>query len=114
MDRKLHQKDLEVKKMIAMLERNFNSSAPAFSSNRENVPKPVYGDRAEVDSDYSIESDQVSWKMDLWEVLPDYEKKKLYEKQGVQISKFLTEALMAEIKNEALDRSADISFEFPD
>lgn len=43
--------------MIAMLERNFNSSAPAFSSNRENVPKPVYGDRAEVDSDYSIESD---------------------------------------------------------
>lgn len=73
-----------------------------------------YGDRVEVDSDYSIESDDISWKMDLWEVLPDYEKKKLYEKQGSEIAKFLTDALLNEIKNENLDRSADISFEFPE
>lgn len=32
----------------------------------------------EMDSDYSIDSDNVSWKADLWEVLPEYEKKKLY------------------------------------
>lgn len=35
-----------------------------------------------MESDYSIDSDNISWKADLWEVLPEYEKKKLYEKQA--------------------------------
>lgn len=77
-------------------------------------PKKSYGDRVEVDSDYSIDSDDVSWKMDLWEMLPDFEKKKLYERQGAEVARFLTDALMKEIQNESLDRSADISFQFPE
>lgn len=37
--------------------------------------------------------------MDLWELLPDFEKKKLYEKQGSEIAQFLTDVLMRDIKN---------------
>ncbi len=112
MDRKLHEKDLQLKKMIAELEQKMRTTAPIAIIGHE--PKKSYGDRVEVDSDYSIDSDDISWKMDLWEVLPDYEKKKLYEKQGAEVARFLTDALMKEIQNESLDRSADISFEFPE
>lgn len=52
--------------------------------------------------------------MDLWEVLPDYEKKKLYEKQGNEVAKMLTDVIFKEIKEESLNRSGDISFEFPE
>lgn len=99
MDRKLHEKDLQLKKMIAELEQKFNNSAPNFYKSHEVAPKPSHGDRVEVDSDYSIDSDQISWKMDLWEVLPDYQKKKLYDKQSSEIAKFLTDALLTQIKN---------------
>lgn len=47
-------------------------------------------------------------------MLPDYEKRKLYEKQSSEVTKLLTEAILNDIKQESLDRSADISFEFPD
>lgn len=94
MDKKLHEKDLELKKMIAELEQKLKTSGPISYFDREQPKKQSYGDRVEVDSDYSIESDDISWKMDLWEVLPDYEKKKLYEKQGAEIANFLTDALM--------------------
>ena len=34
---------------------------------------PKYsGNLYELDSDYSIDSDNVSWKADLWSVLPQY------------------------------------------
>jgi uncharacterized protein YaiL (DUF2058 family) len=48
-------------------------------------------------------------------MLPDYEKKKLYESQSAAVAKFLTDVLVKEIKMENLERSSsDISFEFPD
>ena len=72
--------------------------------------KQFYGDKVEVQSDYSIESDDISWKMDLWQVLPDYEKKKLYEKQGNEVAKMLTDAIFKQIKEQTLNRSGDISF----
>lgn len=80
MDKKLHEKDMELKKMIAELEQKFKNTAPINASyfDKEGPKKQFYGDRVQVDSDYSIDSDEISWKMDLWEVLPDYQKKKLY------------------------------------
>lgn len=48
----------------------------------------------EMDSDYSIDSDNISWKADLWEVLPEYEKRKLYEKQTKEVTNFLTDIMM--------------------
>lgn len=51
--------------MIAELEQKFKTAAPT-SFNNNFVKKFNYGDRIEVDSDYSIESDEISWKMDLW------------------------------------------------
>jgi hypothetical protein len=47
-----------------------------------------------MDSDYSIDSDNISWKADLWEVLPEYEKRKLYEKQAKEVTNFLTDIMM--------------------
>lgn len=47
-----------------------------------------------MDSDYSIDSDNISWKADLWEVLPEYEKRKLYEKQTKEVTNFLTDIMM--------------------
>lgn len=67
-----------------------------------------------MESDYSIDSDNVSWKADLWELLPEYEKKKLYDKQSAQVTKFLADIMVSELQEEALDRSLDISFEFPE
>lgn len=43
--------------MIAELEQKFNNSAPNFYKSHEVGPKPSHGDRVEVDSDYSIDSD---------------------------------------------------------
>jgi hypothetical protein len=34
----------------------------------------------------------------LWEVLPDYEKKKLYDRQTKEVTNFLTEIMMNELK----------------
>lgn len=65
MDRKLHEKDLQLKKMIAELEQKLKTSAPT-SYNVNLSKKSNYGERIEVDSDYSIDSDEISWKMDLW------------------------------------------------
>jgi hypothetical protein len=48
----------------------------------------------EVESDYSIDSDNISWKADLWELLPEYEKKKLYEKQTAEVTKFLADVMV--------------------
>lgn len=64
----------------------------------------------EVDSDYSIDSSNVSWKADLWELLPEFEKKKLYDKQSAQVTQFLADIMIKELQEEALDRSIDISF----
>lgn len=67
--------------MIAELEQKFQNKAfvPARGSLQDGpLPSKFYGDKVEVDSDYSIDSDDVSWKMDLWDVLPDYEKRRLY------------------------------------
>ncbi len=49
--------------MIAELEQKLKSAAPISYSLSK---KSNYGDRIEVDSDYSIDSDEISWKMDLW------------------------------------------------
>lgn len=50
--------------MIAELEQKLKTAAPGSYINISK--KSNYGDRVEVDSDYSIDSDDVSWKMDLW------------------------------------------------
>lgn len=50
--------------------------------------------KIEVESDYSIDSDEISWKEDLWELLPDFEKRKLYEKQSSQVANFLTDIMV--------------------
>lgn len=89
MDSKLHQKDMELKQMIAELEKKFEGKAFAsagaklnnFMGSQQNYQNNGSG-MYEMESDYSIDSDNVSWKADLWEVLPEYEKKKLYEKQS--------------------------------
>lgn len=95
MDKKLHEKDTELKKMIAELEQKFQqgSIAPNYGQIGNEQKKPSFGDKMEVDSDFSIDSDDISWKMDLWEVLPDYEKKKLYDKQGAEVAKMLTDVI---------------------
>ena len=97
MDRKLHEKDMELKKMIADLEQKFEGKAFAsagakinnFIGSQNNLQRNNSG-LYEAESDYSIDSDHVSWKADLWEVLPEYEKKKLYEKQTKEVTNFLT------------------------
>lgn len=111
MNQKLSEKDFELKKMIAELEsrlmaRSFNPTGLRQTERRV--------EQYEVQSDYSIDSDNVSWKADLWELLPEFEKKKLYDKQSAQVTKFLADIMVNELKEEALDRSVDISFEFPE
>ena len=88
---------MELKKMIAELEKKFEGKAFAsagakinnFMSSQHNFQGNNSG-LYEAESDYSIDSDNVSWKADLWEVLPEYEKKKLYEKQTKEVTNFLT------------------------
>ena len=89
-----------------MMNRSFHPGHKEVHSQRP--------EQYEVDSDYSIDSDNVSWKADLWEVLPEYEKKKLYDKQSVKVTQFLADIMMNQLQEEALDRSVDISFEFPE
>lgn len=60
MNQKLSDKDLELKKMIAELEqrmmsRSFQGRPPARTT-----------EHWETESDYSIDSNNVSWKADLW------------------------------------------------
>lgn len=58
MDKKLFEKDLELKTMIAELEQRFQGRAfagPGISSNVEGEKK-FYGGKVEVDSDFSIDS----------------------------------------------------------
>lgn len=72
MDKKLHEKDMELKKMIAELEQKFEGKAFASGSAKlnnymgqsNNFIDNNHG--YEMDSDYSIDSDNVSWKADLW------------------------------------------------
>lgn len=47
-------------------------------------------------------------------MLPEFEKRKLYDKQTAQVTQFLTDIMVNELQEEALDRSLDISFEFPE
>ncbi len=62
MNQKLSQKDLELKTMIAELESRMmkGSFHPGVKTDMQK------SERFEVDSDYSIDSDNVSWKADLW------------------------------------------------
>jgi hypothetical protein len=68
-----------------------------------------------MDKDYSMEFEAVSWdnSINLWENLSANDKAKLYEKQAGQVTDFLTNMMMRELKNEAIKRSLDVSFEFP-
>jgi hypothetical protein len=43
-------------------------------------------------------SDDIAWKFDLWGMLPDHDKKKLYEQQGTAVASFLTDVLMKQIQ----------------
>ncbi len=61
---------------------------------REHYPNLSKGQLYEVESDYSIDSDNISWKADLWQLLPEYEKKKLYEKQTAEVTKFLADVMI--------------------
>ena len=82
MNQKLSEKDLQLKKMIAELEsRMMGRTVQIGGGLRESYPNLSKGQLYEVESDYSIDSDNISWKADLWQLLPEYEKKKLYEKQ---------------------------------
>lgn len=76
MNHKLSEKDLELRKMIAELESRM-MSRPSYSAAWQGEAS-LRGQQFEVDSDYSIDSSNISWKADLWELLPDFEKKKLY------------------------------------
>lgn len=108
MNQKLSDKDFELKKMIAELEQRMMSRSFQPGALERRV------ERLETESDYSIDSDNVSWKADLWELLPEFEKKKLFDKQTAQVTQFLTDVMVNELHDEALERSLDISFEFPE
>lgn len=72
MDKKLQEKDMELKKMIAQLQKKFEGKAfspaagykiPGFNTGQQNLSNSgLY----EMESDYSIDSDNISWKADLW------------------------------------------------
>ena len=64
MNQKLSDKDFELKKMIAELEQRMMSRSFQPGALERRV------ERLETESDYSIDSDNVSWKADLWELLP--------------------------------------------
>jgi len=93
--------------MIAELENRMMSRS-FYKGGKDNGAQRA--EQYEVESDYSIDSDNVSWKADLWELLPEYEKKKLYDKQSAQVTKFLADIMVNELQEEALDRSLNISF----
>jgi hypothetical protein len=64
MNQKLSEKDLELKKMIAELEsRMMSRTVQGGGYGREEFNK---SQQFEVESDYSIDSDNISWKADLW------------------------------------------------
>ena len=83
MDRKLREKHLELKKMIAELEKKVGEGRIVPAGEGRKIP---LSDKVEVESDYSIDSMDIDWKVDLWNLLPDYEKKKLYEKEANKVS----------------------------
>jgi hypothetical protein len=115
MNLKLSEKDFELKKMMAELEsRMMGRTVQAGGFGRSEHAGIGRSQQFEVESVYSIDSDNISWKADLWELLPEYEKKKLYEKQTSEVTKFLADVMVNELKEEALERSLDISFEFPE
>jgi hypothetical protein len=70
MDKKLHEKDMELKKIIAELEQRFQGKALSSSkvNNLIGQSNNYVNDNQfyEMDSDYSIDSDNISWKADLW------------------------------------------------
>ena len=77
MENKLHQKEMELKTMIAELQKKFEGKAFAAANKTQtnaNLSSYSMGDSGlyETTSDYSIDSDNVSWKADLWETLPEY------------------------------------------
>ena len=67
MNQKLSEKDMELKKMIAELESRMMSRS-FYKGGKDDVAHRA--EQYEVESDYSIDSDNVSWKADLWELLP--------------------------------------------
>jgi len=64
MNQKLSEKDFELKKMIAELESRMMNRTFEKVTFKDNVS--MKGEQYEVESDYSIDSDNVSWKADLW------------------------------------------------
>jgi len=64
MNQKLSEKDFELKKMIAGLESRMMNRTFEKVTFKDNVS--MKGEQYEVESDYSIDSDNVSWKADLW------------------------------------------------
>ena len=110
MNQKLSEKDMELKKMIAELEKRMMARpSGGMAPSRESL-LAARGEQFEVESDYSIDSENISWKADLWEMLPEYEKKKLYDKQSAQVTKLLTDMAVSELQNEMLENSFDVSF----
>lgn len=75
MDKKLQEKDMELKRMIAQLQKKFEGKAfssaagykipgfNAFNAGQQNLSNSGL---QEMESDYSIDSDNISWKADLW------------------------------------------------
>lgn len=95
----------EIAEYSAQFEDEFSGSrkeAPSFSQS--------------VDKDYSMEFEAVSWdsSIDLWRNLSQKDKARLYDKQAAQVTDFLTRMMLEELKGEALQRSLDVSFEFPE
>ena len=82
--------------MIAELESRMMNRTFEKVPFKDNVQ--IKGEQYQVESDYSIDSDNVSWKADLWQLLPQYEKKKLYDQQSVQVTKFLTDIMVNQLK----------------
>ena len=55
MDQKLHERDLQLKQMIAELQKKFSSGKYVVYGEGEGK-KPYLGEQVEIDSDYSIDS----------------------------------------------------------
>lgn len=70
MNQKMSEKDFQLKKMIAELEaRMMNRTTQRVGFSKEDFMLNK-SQHYEVESDYSIDSENISWKADLWELLP--------------------------------------------